>query len=167
MLKVFITNLHAYNEGKLIGKWLDFEALDKETIEREINKIIEAGGGEEVFITDYETDLQNLEIDEYEDIDDLVELGEALSSMSQEDKDKLEFLIEHMGYEPTEALEYIDDVTYYEGYSLEDLAREFVDEGLLGEIPEKILPYINYEALGNDLRHDGYIETDKGVFYLE
>jgi hypothetical protein len=52
----------------------------------------------------------------------------------------------------------IDNVDIYEMRNLEELARHFVDEGLLGDIPENLRCYIDYYALGCDLGMD-YSET--------
>ena len=50
------------------------------------------------------------------------------------------------------------DVDIYEHYSLRELAIEFVEEGLLGDIPEPLQFYIDYDAIALDLRAD-YTET--------
>lgn len=54
ILSAYVTNLRKYNEGKLVGKWLDFQ-----TTQKEINKVLHEIGiddirYEEIFITDYE-----------------------------------------------------------------------------------------------------------------
>ncbi|MDQ0314601.1 antirestriction protein ArdA [Amorphus orientalis] len=51
------------------------------------------------------------------------------------------------------------DVDLYEGMSLRELAEEFVDEGLFGEIPENLRFYIDYDAIARDLAMD-YVETE-------
>lgn len=50
------------------------------------------------------------------------------------------------------------DVDIYEMRNLEELAQHFVDEGLLGDIPENLQHYIDYYALSCDLGMD-YSET--------
>lgn len=54
--KVFITNLGKYNEGELVGKWLDLPCAD---IEAELAEIGVAPGTqyEEYFITDCENEV--------------------------------------------------------------------------------------------------------------
>ncbi len=46
------------------------------------------------------------------------------------------------------------DVEIYEVDSLKELAEQFVDEGLFGEIPENIEHYIDYDAIARDLEVD-------------
>lgn len=50
------------------------------------------------------------------------------------------------------------EVDIYEIDSLKDLAYEFVDEGLFGEIPERLQFYLDYETIARDLSFD-YAET--------
>jgi len=50
------------------------------------------------------------------------------------------------------------DVDLYECNSLRDLAMQFVDEGLFGEIPAAIASYLDYDAIARDLSAD-YSET--------
>ncbi|MCK5555727.1 MAG: antirestriction protein ArdA, partial [Alphaproteobacteria bacterium] len=50
------------------------------------------------------------------------------------------------------------DIELYELDSLKDLAEQFIEEGLFGEIPENIRFYLNYDAIARDLGMD-YSET--------
>lgn len=51
------------------------------------------------------------------------------------------------------------DIELYEIESLTELARQFVDEGLFGDIPERIACYLDYDKIARDLACD-YSETD-------
>lgn len=50
------------------------------------------------------------------------------------------------------------DLDIYEMDSLRELAEHFVDEGLFGDIPERLQFYIDYDAIARDLGMD-YAET--------
>ena len=50
------------------------------------------------------------------------------------------------------------DVDIYEVDSLRDLAEQFVDDGLFGDIPERLQNYLDYDAIARDLSMD-YSET--------
>lgn len=56
MLKIFISNLKEYNNGKIIGEWV---SLPCEDIEEVLEKISNSGK-DELFISDYETDINGL-----------------------------------------------------------------------------------------------------------
>jgi antirestriction protein len=51
-----------------------------------------------------------------------------------------------------------DMVDIYHMDSLRDLAEAFVDEGLYGDIPDTIVPYLDYDAIARDLGMD-FTET--------
>lgn len=51
-----------------------------------------------------------------------------------------------------------DMVDIYHMDSLRDLAEAFVDEGLYGDIPDTIAPYLDYDAIARDLGVD-FTET--------
>ncbi|MCV6545687.1 MAG: antirestriction protein ArdA [Cohaesibacter sp.] len=50
------------------------------------------------------------------------------------------------------------DIDLYAGMDLNDLAHQFVAEGLFGDIPERLTNYLDYDAIARDLGHD-YAET--------
>ena len=62
LASIFITDLAAYNAGYLRGEWLDLPC-DCEELENVIEKI-SLNGEHEIFITDYETELDGFEIGE-------------------------------------------------------------------------------------------------------
>lgn len=46
------------------------------------------------------------------------------------------------------------DIDIYELNSIKELAEQFVDEGLFGEIPERIACYLDYDLIACDLAAD-------------
>ena len=59
------------------------------------------------------------------------------------------------------------DLAIYENVTFTERAEQFVDDGLLGEIPEHLSHYIDYEAFGRDLSYDGYTAIDvAGTQYI-
>ena len=141
MINIAVTNLAAYNEGRLIYKWLALPA-DENTIREAYKSIgcdLDDENAPESFISDYETTDEaaelNLSVGEYENVWELNDLAERIAVLN---------------------------LTFYEGYTMEDLAEELVEEGVFGDIPESIACYIDYEAIARDLSFD-YTETSKGV----
>ena len=80
-MKGFITNLGKYNEGYLVGKWIDFP-IDDDDFESELESIGVKKNTtyEEWFITDYYCPLFDMydAFGEYPSIDDINEVAEAL-----------------------------------------------------------------------------------------
>ena len=97
MLEAFITNLGRYNEGYLDGAYLKLPA-EKEDVQALLKKIhVDGVRYEEIFITDYETDVPGLYdcLGEYESIDELNHLAHALQEVEdQHDMDKFAAAVE-------------------------------------------------------------------------
>lgn len=165
MLRIYYTNLGLYNEGTLSGEWVDLPATDEE-IQEVMNRTGYDETHEEYFITDFETDVNGLKVDEYDSIDELNELAELIES---HDADVIEALI-YFGYDTAEEIaDKIDDVIYIDTVSgwesMEELVgRHYADECL--NIPENIEPYFDYEAYGRDITIDGqFYEAESGSVY--
>lgn len=157
MLRIYLTNLGKYNEGVLIGEWVDLPVSEEE-LEKVFKRIGINDEYEEYFITDYESDIDGVKVGEYENIDDLNELAEALEDLDSEEENVLSVMLED-GCTFEEALEKIKDrdyMVYYNCDSMEDVAYQVVEEsGLLDGVPEKVARYFNYEAYGRDLEIEG------------
>ena len=165
MLNIFITNLGKYNEGELIGEWVKLP-----TIKRELEAVYERIGineeYEEMFITDYETDIVGLKIGEYDNIDELNELAEELEDLDEAEQKAIQAMLLD-GYEFEDALEKVTDGDfniYHNRKDMTDVAYEVVEEcGYLQNVPENVARYFDYEAFGRDLDIEGkfyYIDGD-------
>lgn len=168
-LRVALTNLGKYNEGELIFEWLELPATEEE-IEQAFQNIKVADGTEyeEYFITDYETDIEGLKVGEYENLWELNEKMEELSTLQNYEIEEIEAIMEAQGVPLEKSLEIQKegDFVYYSGVeSYEELAKMFVDEGFLGEIPKNLQYYIDYRAIGRDLKYD-YIQTKNGFLNI-
>ena len=141
----------------LIGEWVDLPVSEEE-LEKVFKRIGINDEYEEYFITDYESDIDGLKVGEYENVDDLNELAEALEDLDSEEENVLSVMLED-GCTFEEALEKIKDrdyMVYYNCDSMEDVAYQVVEEsGLLDGVPEKVARYFNYEAYGRDLEIEG------------
>lgn len=58
------------------------------------------------------------------------------------------------------------DIDLYELDSLKDLAEQFVEEGLFGDIPASIQNYLDYEAIAYDLGMDYTEITINSIHYI-
>ena len=159
--RVFITNLGKYNEGELVGKWID---LPCDNIEDELAEIgVETETQyEEYFITDYENNF-GYEVGEYENLWELNDLAERLQQV-----DDLVWLTAYMdetGESLDEAINnYEDNSLWYDGMTLKEVAEELVDE--TEDLSDFAKRYFDYDAFAHDLRIDGYVEYDGGVLYV-
>ena len=160
--KAFITNLGKYNEGELIGEWVEFP-IDEDDFEEILAKIGINEEYEEWFVTDYECNLNGFdweELGEYPSYDKLQEFGELIESI--DDVEAVDNAYEVTG-DLQEAIDGLadGDIIYYPGIrDLGEMAEHFIDE--FGEAlgRESIESYFDYEKLGRDLSFDEY-ETDE------
>ncbi len=169
MMNIYITNLGKYNEGELVGEWLELPAT-KEEIERVLERIgisedPDENGNyyEEYFITDYETDVDGLEIGEYDNLEDLNELAEAI-----EDNEEAAAALVYQGYKTAEEIKNnLDNVIYITTLrpwedTEEAVGYYFAKECGSLNIPEEIEMYFDYKAYGRDIMINGTFYTTEG-----
>lgn len=174
MLSIFLTDLQAYQEGHLVGKWIKLpltpfelsQALSEVLTEGET--ISDTEDHEEWFITDYEwQDLEFCQVDEYEDIYELNSNMELLSGL---DKDKLKsvaFLLnEGITIDIEDAIQRSEDVVIHQDQSMEDVAYNLLEDCYgVYKLDPIIANNIDYERVAQDLENDGtYWEIGGDVF---
>lgn len=170
MLKIYLTNLGKYNEGYLVGEWVELPITDDEL--EEIKKRIgitekpdEFGCVyEEMFITDYETDVIGLEVEEFDTIEILNEIAEQLEKFDEYDAEIIGAIMSE-GYSFDEAIDKMDDCIIWSDCSdMTDVAERYCDECCILEgIPEHLRNYFVFEAFGRDMSFEGtFIFTDNG-----
>lgn len=182
MFNLWIGNLGKYNEGELVGEWIQLPYTEEEL--RKLYARIQVGyfnengdyihgleedGSfyEEIFIADYETDL-SITIEQYSNLDSLNELA-SLTELSQgSDRDAIKALLEVSdSWEVAIQIYNSGDFWYQEGLrDTDDLGVYVVQEGLFGcEIPDSLMNYIDYKAIGRDWEMNGNF-TSEGFVYL-
>ena len=163
MIRIYLTNLGKYNEGHLIGEWVDLP-ISNEELQKVLDRIGINEEYEEYFITDSETDLEGIEIGEYSNLETLNEMAETLESLDDDEKEVVDAIMSE-GYSLEEALEKKDDcIVYCDCSDMEDVAREYAEQtGLLESIPENLRSYFDYEAYGRDMSFEGtFVFTNNG-----
>lgn len=182
MIDAYITNLGKYNEGELCGEYLKLPA-EKADVQALLARIgVDGVLYEEVFITDYETDVDGLckYMGEYESVDELNYLAALLDDMDDYEFEKFVAAVQYGEHTSSvkdliNLTENLDNYTFYPGVeNEEDLGRYCIDELSALEIPEHLENYFDYEAYGRDIHLDGgvfsercggYVEHNGGDFY--
>ena len=174
MLKVYITDLSAYNQGFLEGKWVDL-SISEEELSNEIKEVLENGAKvcketnhEEYFITDYEfeTEYKLFKVEEYSNVYELRNRVEELEMLSDEDLKRVSYLIDHLSYKFEEALEKYEDVTIYENMTLKDVVEQYIDETVdFSNIPKIIANNIDYDSIARDWEISGEFDSIDGDVY--
>ena len=174
MLKVYLTDLAAYNSSTLVGKWITLP-LEEVELHYAINEVLCEGevavngiNHEEWFISDYEwVNILLYSIDEYENV---FELNNKLELLQEVDEYKLKvikfILDEQFTNEIKDAILKADDVIVHSNQSLEDVAYDLMQECYdIDKLPAIISNNIDYEGIAKDLESDGtYFEVDGDIF---
>jgi Antirestriction protein len=166
-MRIYVANLAAYNNGYLVGKWIDLPCSNSE-LWAQIGEILDAyGAAEEWAIHDYEG--FPFKVSEYEHLDTLNEIAEILSNLS-EDEDVIKAIFDLLNRD--EALEKLQNGEYrvYDDCdSMGDVAYQLYEEsGRLAEI-EKVISssYIDWEAIGRDMEIEGCFRYVGNSRYVE
>ena len=109
MLNIYLTNLGKYNEGELIGEWVELPVSQEE-----LQKVFERIGineeYEEYFITDYECDFY--QVGEYENLNSLNEMAEQLEDIDDDQEEIVKILMTEYGYSLEDAAEKVNNGDY-------------------------------------------------------
>ncbi len=177
MLKIYLTDLAAYNVGILVGKWITLP-LDENELSVEIEEVLSQGESavdgdnhEEWFITDFEwTDINLFNIQEYENINKLNQQVQLLESIPSSQLKSIKFILDERFTDDIEdAILRADDVIIHENQSMEDVAYELMQECYeIDKFPSIIANNINYDRIARDLEMDGnyYTVGDDVVEYI-
>ena len=185
-ISAFITNLGKYNEGEMVGQWISFP-----TTTEEMQRVLSAIGigkpdicgvpYEEWFIIAYENTVRGLSsaLGEFVNLDELNYLAVKLNGMEQSELEQFEAALtmdDHCG-SLQELINLTDNLDCY------DFLPDISDEEALGryyllevgsiKVPDELVDYIDYEALGRDavINENGefvngsYVRRSGGKFY--
>ena len=162
-MNVYIANLGKYNEGELVGAWFSLP-VDPEDVAEKIGLSSEY---QEYAIHDYELPFSVGEYESLDQLNHLCELAEELEGTPL--YDALPELLSSGYFDGLEGLvARQDDIRCWpDCIDMADVAYEYVEEGYLGEVPESLARYLDYEKIGRDMEINGtFIKTKQGIFEL-
>jgi antirestriction protein len=172
-MKVYITDLEAYNNGSLVGSWYELPMHEDqlaESIENELQRGKAVCGSEhyheEYFITDFECDYMN--IDEYDSLTKLNEIAQKMEELEEHERKAVKLLLEnHLTENIDDAIENIDNLICTNESNMEDVAFSYIQESSsIENIPESLQYYFDYESLGRDMEINGwYITDDENIIW--
>ena len=162
-IKGFITNLGKYNEGELIGKWIEFPIEEDELNEvfQEIGMNYEDKEGEyinvgyeEYFFPDWDCDF-DCDFGEYENIDKINELAENMEAWDNAD-DIFTAACEIWRFNEVIDNSPDDYNLYYDINNDYDLGYYWIEESGCYDLDNlgALKNYIDYEAFGRDIRFE-------------
>lgn len=160
-LGAFVTNLGKFNEGEIIGEWINFP-IKQEEFQKVLEKIGINENYEEYFFSDYDTNLAGLSdmLGEYANVDELNYLAARMRDLDSYDYEKFYAIVEDEMDLPQSGLPGLINLTFNmdkydlntEVFDEEDYGRYIIEES--GEFDRwklvDILDYIDFEAFGRD-----------------
>lgn len=151
MINIYVANLSKYNEGRLVGEWLELP-MHEDNMNEILDKIL--GSDEEYAIHDYECEI-NIEIKEYTNIFTLNETAERLEDF---DIDIVNALLEIYSDidEVIEVIENGDFIILNNIKNEENLGYAAIEELDMLEIPEHLKNYFDYQKYGYELTMDNW-----------
>lgn len=170
IMKVAVEEWELYNNGILLCKWVDLEVDDYEDIIEYIKGAKKANNLNYKDIEDFiaDTDEDELNIIENEcSLSDAYEKQETLNNIESYDIKKIGFMINMQGYDLDQAINKVDNCDHYENMTFNDLADEFIQEGVFGEdvmrLYENNYNWLDIDAIARDLQYD-YTEYNGDIF---
>jgi antirestriction protein len=172
-MRVYITDLAAYNKGCLVGEWYTLPMSDeelKEAIATELQrgeKVCDSQERhEECFISDYECEY--MKIGEYDSFKNLNEIATTMDSLNNEEKKAVKVMLENLIVKDiNEAIENIENMICTGETRMENVAFNYLEEsGMLQNTPEYLQRYFDYEVFGRDMQTNGnYYLDDEGIIW--
>lgn len=129
-----------------VNEWVDLLAV--EDFEELRDK-----AGDCVYVSDVDSDF-GLKMEGNFLIEDLEDIADKLNEIANEyAEEEFKALMGYLGdFEEAYSIWEAGDFSYYPDVKdREELGQYVVDEGLWGEIPENLINYIDYEAIGRDI----------------
>lgn len=167
VISIFLTNLEKYNEGDLIGEWVELPTT-KENLSQVMKRIgigsKDAFGQpyEEWFISDYDCEIDYLTrcLGEHENLNELNYLAAKIEDLDEYDFKMFESVLEYDGgagirgaADVINAIENLDCYQLYDGaYNERDLGWCLLEEEGIYDLDKlgNLRNYIDYEAFGRD-----------------
>jgi antirestriction protein len=166
-MQVYITDLEAYNNGHLVGRWYELP-MSEDDLQNAINAVLKDGqvvcedthAHEEYFITDYECDY--MKIGEFDSLYTLNAVAQMVSDLDEHQIKTIKVLMDAgIAQNVEDAIEKIDDIFCTGETSMEDIVYNYIHEtGALQAMPENLQFYFDYEKLSRDMEIEGNYYTD-------
>lgn len=155
--RIYVACLAAYNSGRLHGRWIDADQ-GVDHIWDEINDMLVSSpivGSEEWAIHDYEN-FGSIHLSEWEGIEDVAAMATFINQHGSLGAEVLAHVHENID----EAESLMEDSYYGEYESEEDFVRSLHED--IGDIPENLEYYIDYERMARDYFISDYFSMEVG-----
>ena len=151
IIEAYVTNLGKYNEGELLGKWIELP-IEEEDFEEVLKEIgVDGENYKEYFFNYYSYDnIEDLNFGEYENIENLNKIAKQIENLSDYELDVFNAIVQHFGVDYALKFDIYNYSFYPDITNDEELGHYYVDEIYFEDIKtgSVIYDYIDYESLG-------------------
>lgn len=159
--RIWIGALRAYNNGKLHGEWFDMDGWTEDDFWEATKQVLESSpvtGDEEWFIADNEG-WGSYKLGEHPGVKEMIALANAI----EEHGEIITTVMDHLGMDVQDAIDYHEEHYQGEYSSDEDFAREFVAGigGMKETFGDSLSIYFDADSYARDLGYDGWHEGDE------
>ncbi|SDZ06403.1 antirestriction protein ArdA [Thermoactinomyces sp. DSM 45892] len=178
-IRILIRNLGKYNEGELVGEWIDLPYTEEELH----NLFVNIGLGyfdesgkyhhgvykngvcyEEYAIHDYEAPFN---IHEYECLSELNEVAEKLDMLEEKEKKAIITLENDVGLSWDDAFKEVHEGNYrlWHEDTMGDIAYAFYEDSGSIDDNHPLTMYIDWDSVGRDMKINGtFIQMESGLW---
>lgn len=162
MSRIYIADLAAYNDGRLVGAWVDMTDDPDDNIESindALAQLEDATGNEEFIIHDYDDAYNMGETSAWEH----VAAWQALALGEEAFVPALKAFGDHyISHDYDEARAFVDDRYRGNWRSAAEYVEEFVGD-VYGDVPSWVAGYIDFDKMAEDFSGTDIIVVDGGI----
>jgi antirestriction protein len=151
---IYVANLGAYNEGRLVGEWIKLEdGVTADDINERIQSMLSRTGGEEYAVHDYDNMPSSL--GEWPDMGTVAAVAQAIHDHGHD------LVTAYIECFEEDSLDQLKDRLYGVYKSAEDFAYEYLNEQYdIDKMMGGLAGYFDYEAYARDLFMDDFVSAD-------
>lgn len=172
VFQAYVTNLGKYNEGHLIGEWVNFP-IEEDEFDEVLERIGINEHYEEYFFTDYTYEnCPNLKLEEHISHNWLNKIAKKIESFDRCDMEKFNAIVEAWDFNEIlcdwDNFDLDNYYLYSDVYNYYDLGYYWIEDSGCYDLKSlgNLANYIDYERFGRDIYYDtcgvftdyGYIE---------
>ena len=170
MIRIYLTNLRQYNDGHIVGKWVELPVSDDEMA----GVLKEIGINEEeseYFISDFECDVPGIHINKNSSIDMLNDIADQLNDLDEEEIKVCSTIMKNENCTLDEAIDQKDTrvvITLNKNVTNTDIdfACSYIEQ-VFGDVinidKETLARYFDFESYGQDLKMNFNIDEDETI----
>lgn len=170
MIRIYLTNLREYNDGHIVGKWIELPLSDDEMtgVLKEIGIYDDKS---EYFISDFECDVPGININANSSIDNLNYIVDLLNELDEDELKVCSTIMKNENCTLDEAIDQKDSrvvITLNKNVTNTDIdfACSYIEQvfdDVINMDKETLVRYFDFESYGQDLKMNFNTDEDETI----